>query len=90
MQNNVLHQTQAIKKAKKGNLGNFIMKYNFIHDALKVITNQNLKRQRNFEDIGSFGDMGTSRSSVVRERKMTYNRHLTNICQNSEKFSLIF
>jgi hypothetical protein len=32
------------------------------YDALKVICNNNLKRQRNFGDIGSSGDMCTCRN----------------------------
>ena len=43
-------------KIKKGDLGNQILKYDVIHDALKVICNKNLKRLRNF------GDMGTGRN----------------------------
>jgi hypothetical protein len=31
------------------------------HDALKIIINKYLKQPRNFDDIGSFGDMGTGR-----------------------------
>ena len=40
------------------------MKYNVIHDALKVICKENLKPPGNFGDIGSFGDMGTGRNWV--------------------------
>ena len=36
-------------------LGNLILNYDIIHDALKVICNKNLKRPRNFGDIGSLG-----------------------------------
>jgi hypothetical protein len=44
---------------KNVDLRNSTLKYDVIHDLLKVIFNKNLKRQRNFGDIGSFGDMGT-------------------------------
>jgi hypothetical protein len=38
-----------IKKFEK-----FILKYDVIHDALKLICNKTLKRPRSFGDIGSF------------------------------------
>ena len=40
-------------KIKKKNLENFILKYDVIHDALEVMYNKNLKRPRNFGDIGT-------------------------------------
>ena len=39
-----------------------ILKYDVIHDALKVICNKNIKCPRIFGDIGSLGDMGTGRN----------------------------
>ena len=52
----------AIKqKSKRVDLGNSILKYGFLYDALQVIFNKNLKRPRNFGDIGSFGDLSTRR-----------------------------
>jgi hypothetical protein len=48
-------------KLKKVDLKNLILKYDVIHDKLGVICNTNLKRPRNFGDIGSLGDMGTRR-----------------------------
>ena len=36
-----------------------MLKYDFIYDSLKVICNKNLERPRNFNDIDTFGDMGT-------------------------------
>ena len=51
-------------------LRNFILKYDVIHDALKVICNKNIKRLRNFGDIGSFGGIGTG-------RKLAKNREIT-------------
>ena len=45
--------TNTIKlKLKKVNFGNFIMKYDFLHDALIVICNQNLECPRYLRDIG--------------------------------------
>ena len=38
-----------------------MFKYDVIPDALKLILYKNLKRHRNFGDIGSFGDMCTRR-----------------------------
>jgi hypothetical protein len=38
------------------------LKYDVIHDALKVILNKNFQHLRNFGDIGSVGDMGTGRN----------------------------
>jgi hypothetical protein len=43
-------------------LENLIFKYDVIHDALKLISYEKLKRARNFGDIGSFGDIGTGRN----------------------------
>jgi hypothetical protein len=37
---------------------NSTLKTDVIHDALKEIRNENLKRLRKFGDIGTFGDMG--------------------------------
>ena len=49
-------------KIEKRRLGNLILKYDVIHEALKVICNKNLKRPQNLGDIGSFGDIGTGRN----------------------------
>jgi hypothetical protein len=38
-----------------------ILKYEVIYDALKVISNTKFRRSREFGDIGSFGDMNTTR-----------------------------
>ena len=38
---------------EKGNVGNLILKYDVIHDALKLIYNENLKRLDNFDDRGT-------------------------------------
>ena len=52
----------AIKqKLKKWDWGNSILKYNVIHDALKVICNKTIKHPRKFGDIGFFGDMDTGK-----------------------------
>ena len=53
-------QPNAIKhKFKRVDLRNVTLKYDVIHAALEVICNKHLKRPRKFDDIGSFGDMGT-------------------------------
>jgi hypothetical protein len=49
------HQTQKMQ-IEKSRLGNLIFKYDVIHDALKLISDKNLKRPRNL------GDMGTGRN----------------------------
>jgi hypothetical protein len=45
------------------------LKHDVIHDALRVICNKNLKRLRNFSDIGSFGNMGTG-TNLANNRKI--------------------
>ena len=50
MQNYVLHQTQSNKKV---DLRNSVLKYDVIHNALNVICDKNLKRPRNFSDMGT-------------------------------------
>ena len=57
-----LNQTQSNNNSTKRDLGNWFLKYDVIHDALKVILNKNFKHLRNFGDIGSVGDMGTGRN----------------------------
>ena len=53
----------AIKlKLKKIDLGNSILKYDLIIDAVKVISYKNLKLRGRSSDIGSFGDIGTEKS----------------------------
>jgi hypothetical protein len=52
-------------KFKKVDLGNSSLKYDVIHDALKVICNTNLKRSSNFGDIASLGDMCTGRNKAT-------------------------
>jgi hypothetical protein len=42
-----------------------------IYDALKEICNQNLKRLRKSDDIGSFGDMVTGRN-LAKNREFAY------------------
>jgi hypothetical protein len=44
-------------KMNRVDLENFILKYDVIHAALKVICNRNLKQPRNKGDIGLFGDI---------------------------------
>jgi hypothetical protein len=38
------------------------LKSDVIHDAANVVLIENLKRRRNFGNIGSFGDMATGRN----------------------------
>ena len=46
-------------KIQKVDLDNSILKYDVIHDTLKVICDKHLKCPRNFGDMGSFGDIST-------------------------------
>ena len=46
------------------------MKYDLIHEVLRVIRDKNLKRRRNFGFIGFFGDMGTG-MILAKNRKKT-------------------
>jgi hypothetical protein len=56
-------------KFKKSDLENLIMKYDVIHDGLRVICKKKLKRPRNFDDIGSYGAMCTGRN-LAKNRKI--------------------
>ena len=50
----LLTPSNAIKyKFKKVELGNIILKYEVIHDALEVICNKNVKHPLNFGEIGT-------------------------------------
>ena len=50
-----------------------MLKYDVIHDVLKVDCNTNLSRSRNFGDIGKFGDMATGRNlAKIREIASIY------------------
>ena len=46
-------------KIQKSKFWEFNLKYDVIHDVLKVIFNENLKRLRNYGDIGFSRDMNT-------------------------------
>jgi hypothetical protein len=48
-------------KIKKVDMRNFILKYDAIDDALKVICNINLKRPRNCGDIGTGRNLAKNR-----------------------------
>ena len=52
-------------KFKKVDLGNSILKYDVIQDALKVICDKNIKSPR------EFGDMGTGKI-LAKNRKIAY------------------
>jgi hypothetical protein len=50
--------TNESKENSKKYRGNLISKEDVGHDELLVICNKNLKRPRNFGDIGKFGEIG--------------------------------
>ena len=50
------------RKIEKSKFQNFILKYDVIHDALKLVCNKNLRRPRNFGDMGFFGDICAGRN----------------------------
>ena len=48
-------------KIQKSRFGKFNLKYDVIHDALKVICNENFKRPRNFGDMGTCRNLAKNR-----------------------------
>jgi hypothetical protein len=53
MSNTIGSNEVKYQNFEKVDFGNLILKYDVINGELKVISNKNLKRPRNFDDIGT-------------------------------------